>query len=227
MLTTTVCVVHYKISDTDDKGRNGVYVIPFRYFADTDVRAVLSDSTNVNKPKELEYRTDFTVTSYEDDLVPLGSGKLTRINDWDFSKYDEMTIYRETENTQPVDLLNGTRINADNLEWLLDRLYARMQELRDYQLRSVHVAKKDTTIPPTDGADEKEVYQFGSITERSSSFLFFDKEGKLGSYPVAKYEQLVEKFENEITILEKRAEELLKITEIGLMTNEDLVEVMA
>ena len=226
MLTTTVCIVHYDISANDDESRGGVYVIPFRYFADSDVKAILSDSTNTYSPLDLEFNADYTVSGYEDEEVASGAGSLTRINNWDFDKYDTLTVYRDTEGIQPVDLLNGNRINADNLEWLMDRLYARMQELRDYQLRSVHVSKTDTTIPAKDGADDRGVYQFGNIADRSSSFLFFDSDGTLGQYPVSKYEELVSTFEGEIVKLEARADEVLKMLDAGLMTEDDLKEVM-
>jgi|GEM_PF-2687610 len=183
MLATTTSMVHYTI---ESGSASETYQIPFTYFGNDDIHAVLSKN---GESHTLTYGTDFTVTEYN---AQSQTRTLTRLTDWP-AGYTRLTIFRVTPIINSTDLINGDYMDADFLENLFDRVYAACQELRDYQYRSIHVAKSDPEIPSTDAmVPDEEVFQFGDISQRANTFLYFDAEGKLSSYAISDYTHLIE-----------------------------------
>lgn len=121
MLTNDVNVVRYLVS-------GNTYSIPFPYWKTSDIKAYITLADETVQP--LVYGTDYTVTT--PDAV---SGTLTKTSAW--TDAEKLTIIREVELTQEIDLINGERIDGEELEKGLDLKAAGLQQMQEQFSRSV------------------------------------------------------------------------------------------
>ena len=138
MLTNLNNVVRYTVS-------GATYAITYPYWTTEEIKAyvTLSDES----VEELTYGTDFTVTT------PNGvSGTLTKVSAW--TDAEKLTIVREVELTQEIDLINGEKIDGEQLETGLDLKTAGLQQMQEQFTRtvktSVDEAGSDLVIPNTE-----------------------------------------------------------------------------
>ena len=97
MLTNLDNVVRYTVS-------GNTYAITYPYWSTEEIKAyiTLSDGT----VSGLTYGTDYTVTA------PNGvNGTLTKVSAW--TDAEKLTIVREVELTQEIDLINGEKIDGE------------------------------------------------------------------------------------------------------------------
>ena len=115
MIDHTSSVDRYTVSGAS-------YTINFPYWKEEEVKAVitLSDGTM----QDLVLNTDYSVSTPDGN-----NGTLTKITAW--TDADKLTIYRESELDQPVDLVQGQKINADTVENAFDHAIAINQELQE------------------------------------------------------------------------------------------------
>lgn len=121
MLTNDVNVVRYLVS-------GNTYSIPFPYWKTSDIKAYITLADETVQP--LVYGTDYTVTT--PDAV---SGTLTKTSAW--TDAEKLTIIREVELTQEIDLINGEKIDGEELEKGLDLKAAGLQQMQEQFSRSV------------------------------------------------------------------------------------------
>ncbi|HOX32044.1 MAG TPA: hypothetical protein PLB91_06915 [Spirochaetales bacterium] len=145
----------------------------FTFWDPDEIYAVISTpSGNI----ELVQGVDYSVSSPDD------SGTVTRLTDWDATA-TLLTIYRELEITQPVDLANGAGLDADVVELMHDRAVAMIQQQREVVGRIVRFPISDTTT----SAD------LPGSAERANHLLAFDDEGNpipaegVASVPVSEF----------------------------------------
>lgn len=100
------------------------YAISFRYFDEADIIAVLTinEGEDDESTETLILATNYTLSE------PGDTGTLTKVGDW--TAADKLTIYREVSPTQPIDLENGGKIDAEVVEKQLDRTIAMIQQLQ-------------------------------------------------------------------------------------------------
>ena len=128
MLTNLDNVVRYTVS-------GNTYAITYPYWSTEEIKAyiTLSDGT----VSGLTYGTDFTVTA------PNGvNGTLTKVSAW--TDAEKLTIVREVELTQEIDLINGEKIDGEQLETGLDLKTAGLQQLNEKFTRSVMTSIDET-----------------------------------------------------------------------------------
>jgi len=138
MLTNLDNVVYYTVS-------GNTYPITFPYWAKSDIKAyvTLSDES----VEELTQGTDYSLT--DPDGV---SGTLTKLTAW--TDAQKLTIYREVALTQEVDLINGEKIDGEQLEEALDLKAAGLQQMQEQFTRTVKTSidevGSDFVIPNTE-----------------------------------------------------------------------------
>lgn len=128
MLTNLNNIVRYTVS-------GATYAITYPYWTTEEIKAyiTLPDGT----VSELTYGTDFTVTA------PNGvNGTLTKVSAW--TDAEKLTIVREVELTQEIDLINGEKIDGEQLEAGLDLKTAGLQQLNEKFTRSVMTSIDET-----------------------------------------------------------------------------------
>lgn len=128
MLTNLDNVVRYTVS-------GNTYAITYPYWSTEEIKAyiTLPDGT----VSGLTYGTDFTVTA------PNGvNGTLTKVSAW--TDAEKLTIVREVELTQEIDLINGEKIDGEQLETGLDLKTAGLQQLNEKFTRSVMTSIDET-----------------------------------------------------------------------------------
>jgi hypothetical protein len=128
MLTNLDNIVRYAVSGSS-------YAITYPYWSVEEIKAyiTLSDGT----VSGLTYGTDFTVTA------PNGvNGTLTKVSAW--TDAEKLTIVREVELTQEIDLINGEKIDGEQLETGLDLKTAGLQQLNEKFTRSVMTSIDET-----------------------------------------------------------------------------------
>ena len=128
MLTNLNNIVRYTVS-------GATYAITYPYWTTEEIKAyiTLPDGTVT----ELTYGTDFTVTT------PNGvNGTLTKVSAW--TDAEKVTIVREVELTQEIDLINGEKIDGEQLETGLDLKTAGLQQLNEKFTRSVMTSIDET-----------------------------------------------------------------------------------
>ena len=128
MLTNLDNIVRYAVSGSS-------YAITYPYWSTEEIKAyiTLSDGT----VSGLTYGTDFTVTA------PNGvNGTLTKVSAW--TDAEKLTIVREVELTQEIDLINGEKIDGEQLETGLDLKTAGLQQLNEKFTRSVMTSIDET-----------------------------------------------------------------------------------
>lgn len=121
MLTTTITVNRYQVSGNS-------YTIGFPYWKKEEIKAkiTLSDGSM----QDLVLDTDYSVTT------PNGNnGTLTKLTAWTGAA--KLTIYRESSDTQDLDLIQGGKMNADTQEKGLDHAIAIIQEIQESLSRSL------------------------------------------------------------------------------------------
>ena len=152
MLTNKVNVVRYLVS-------GNTYSIPFPYWVASDIKAFITKADE--SVTELVQGTDFTVST--PDAV---SGTLTKVSDWGTAT--KLTIYREVDLTQLIDLINGEKIDGEELEKALDLKVAALQQLQEQFTRTVKTSVDEQ------GSD----IQIPNKATRAGMLLGFDNTGE-------------------------------------------------
>ena len=152
MLTNKVNVVRYLVS-------GNTYSIPFPYWVASDIKAFITKADE--SVAELVQGTDFTVST--PDAV---SGTLTKVSDWGTAT--RLTIYREVDLTQLIDLINGEKIDGEELEKALDLKVAALQQLQEQFTRTVKTSVDEQ------GSD----IQIPNKATRAGMLLGFDSSGE-------------------------------------------------
>ena len=152
MLTNKVNVVRYLVS-------GNTYSIPFPYWVASDIKAFITKADE--SVTELVQGTDFTVST--PDAV---SGTLTKVSDWGTAT--RLTIYREVDLTQLIDLINGEKIDGEELEKALDLKVAALQQLQEQFTRTVKTSVDEQ------GSD----IQIPNKATRAGMLLGFDNTGE-------------------------------------------------
>ena len=125
MLTNTTNVARYLINTTP----LSTYSISFPYWDKEEIKVYLTKADGTLET--LVEGTNYTLTT------PNGvSGTLTRVGDWTAGATN-LTIMREMDLTQEVDLRNGDKIDAETLETAFDTATAQIQQLSEAQSRAV------------------------------------------------------------------------------------------
>jgi hypothetical protein len=142
-------------------GTGSKFPIPFPYWEKSHIRAILTKAEgdvplNENPPSGAGY----TLTE------PNGiNGELTPVGNWAGAL--RLTMYREIPLTQPVDLQNGSRINAEQLERMADRCIAIAQQLKVELKHTVRLSLSE----PAD-------LVFPAKEARAGKYLGFDGTGR-------------------------------------------------
>lgn len=135
------------------------YEIPFPYWDEGDIKAVLTSS--LGDETEIHEGTDFTVST------PGPSGTLTKLTTW--WPADTLTIYRDRPLTQIDDFMNGDEIDADILETVLDRIVGMTQQLQEQVDRTLRVQISN---------EDAVTLELPDAATRAERFLAFDSNGQ-------------------------------------------------
>ena len=138
-------------------GLVGEYSIPFRFWANQEIKVYLLRTTGEVTLLEEGDTKDYTITN-------TGSGgTLTRKSGWGDS-HKSLTIYREIPITQETDYAEGGVVSMETLEADLDRAAARDQQLQE----------KISRVITTNITDESSGMELPSKEERKGKWLYFD-----------------------------------------------------
>ena len=125
MLTNTNNVNRYLINGTP----LATYSISFPYWDKEEIKVYLTNEDGTLET--LVENTNYTLSA------PNGNdGTLTRVGDWTAGATN-LTIVREMNLTQEVDLRNGDKIDAETVERSFDTVTAQIQQLAEQQTRSM------------------------------------------------------------------------------------------
>jgi hypothetical protein len=160
MLTSTDRRVQYQLAAPFPP----TFDIPFKYWAASEIHAVLSFPAAPPGKADLEL-----VPAIDYALTPPGdTGTLTRLTAWPADAI-RLTIYRAMPLTQDGDLNNGMAINADEvLEKMYDRIHAIAVELAEALGRRL-------SVPISDPDQDLEL---PTREQRALKFQFYDAEGR-------------------------------------------------
>jgi hypothetical protein len=134
------------------------YAIPYPFFSYADIVATLSFADGSEEVLVLD--TDYSLT------VPSTTGTLTRIGTWT-ADATRITIARVASFINDVDFANGSMLDAEVLETLIDRIVGYNQQLKELIARTV-------TIPITDDAAS---LVLPNKADRANKALGFDTNG--------------------------------------------------
>jgi hypothetical protein len=159
------------------------FAIPFPYWQSEEIKAILSNGI---ESKPLTIQTDYSVS------VPNGfNGTLTALSDWQamtsgWKGTVQITIIRETQAYQEVDLKNGARLDADLIERMIDHAIALSHEKSELASRTIKAPITDSNpqleLPPQD--------------KRKNTYLKFDSLGNV----IADILQALEVLEKLLTV---------------------------
>ncbi len=141
------------------------FEIPFRYFEKSEIKVLWSLDQTARPgiaPIVLNEGVDYNLTE------PGETGILTRVGTWDTDGI-KLTVYREVELKQKVDLRNGDKYDADKIENMGDYIMAAVQQVHENISRTVR-------IPITD--DFNTDLMFPTQEERAGHGIAFDVTGK-------------------------------------------------
>ena len=141
------------------------FEIPFRYFEKSEIKVLWSLDQTARPgvaPIVLNEGDDYELSE------PDETGILTRVGTWDTAGI-KLTVYREVELKQKVDLRNGDKYDADKVENMGDYIMAAVQQVKENISRTVR-------IPITDDSDIDLVYP--PQEERAGHSTSFDATGK-------------------------------------------------
>jgi hypothetical protein len=105
-------------------GTGTQFPIPFPYWEKSDIKAVLTTASG-DMPLQENPLEGIGYTLTEPNGI---NGELAPAGDW--SGALRLTVYREVPLTQPVNLQNGARLDAEQLERMADRCIAIVQQLK-------------------------------------------------------------------------------------------------
>lgn len=145
-----------KVQSDISAGPVSSYPIPFKYWATTEIHALVTTSSG---DVLLTEGVDYSVST------PGDTGTLTRLSTWPIGTI--LTIYRELDKTQETVLANGGVQDAELYMQMADRAVAMVQEVEETQDRIVRFPISDTTTAPDmpDAATRKGKYLgFDTVT---------------------------------------------------------------
>lgn len=140
-------------------GTATVFPVPFQYSQTEDIRLLLTDAKDRNAEVTSNFRVDVNESGDTSVVYPL--------NGQPVPTGSRLTIYRDTPQTQLVDLINTGAFDEEVLEHdALDRSVMMIQEIQEELDRAVKVSVSDENPPKT----AEELYaEVNDIADRAES----------------------------------------------------------